>query len=386
MSHSRYLFITGGSGFVGKALLALLLQEQKQQKILLLLRPGKGLNIEQRMLGLLSDIVAPAKLAEAQARVKVLSGDLTCSGLGLSESDLEFLMEHTDRILHIGASTDFGAPLDESRASNVEGTRRVLEIASGLADRGRLKRFDYVSTAFVAGRSNGIAREGDLDRQQTFSNAYEQSKFEAEVLVRAYARRLPITIYRPSIIVGDSRHGYTPHFNVLYWPLLILAKGLVPFVTFNRKAMLDIVPVDYVAKSMLHLMSTPQSIGETYHLTAGLGREVPAALVLKDAYRFAGVPWRPLIPPSILLFLRHTRLSRLFHPRIWATVDLARPYYSYLLGKSTRFDSTRTEQVLAPMGIKPPVWREYGRIIMKYCLESRWGRSKGAALHRYYYG
>src|SRR5204863_4478544 len=108
--------------------------------------------------------------------------------------------------------------------------------------------------------------EDDLDLGQEFRNPYERSKYEAEVVVRERARELPVQILRPSIVVGDSRSGWTPAFNVLYAPLKAFSRGAYPILPARRDSPVDVVPVDYVADAILALAGRP---GEIHHLVAG---------------------------------------------------------------------------------------------------------------------
>ena len=116
-------------------------------------------------------------------------------------------------------------PCEDSRRVNVAGTRRLLEFAELCRERGGLRKFAYVSTAYVAGDHAGLFREDELDVGQGFRNSYERSKFEAERLVREHTDRLPVQIFRPSIIVGEQSSGWTASFNVLYPPLRGFAAG-----------------------------------------------------------------------------------------------------------------------------------------------------------------
>src|SRR5204863_5985469 len=125
---------------------------------------------------------------------------------------------------------------EASRRTNVEGTRRVLEFAERCHERGGLRRLCYISTAYVAGEHSGPFSEDDLDVGQRFRNPYEQSKFEAERLVTRWPSRMPITVVRPSIIVGESDSGWTASFNVLYWPLRAFARGVYAVLPARRDA------------------------------------------------------------------------------------------------------------------------------------------------------
>jgi hypothetical protein len=249
---------------------------------------------------------------------------------------------------------------------------------------GVFRRFDYVSTAYVAGRKKGVVRETDLERSQPFSNNYEQSKYEAELLVREYAKTMPMAIYRPSIVVGDSNSGYTPHFKVLYWPLLLLAKNLLPFFACNQRAYLDVVPVDFVADGIVALMQREASIGKTFHLTAGLGNEIRIRQILRDAYQYGGVKRAPIIPYWSFHTIQKTPLRRLFHDAFWGAVDLAQPYAYYLKGNGVRFDASQTFRTLESLGVLPPRWEDYKREVMNYCMASRWGKKPPLPEYIYY--
>ena len=144
-----------------------------------------------------------------------MRADLTLPGLGLRRRAREALAGQVSEIVHGAASVSFVLPLDDARAINVDGTRRMLEFAELARERGGLNRYGRDSTAYVCGNHTGRFTEHDLDMRQGFHNSYEQSKFEAEKLVRAHTD-LPWTILRPSIVVGDRRSGSTSAFNVLY--------------------------------------------------------------------------------------------------------------------------------------------------------------------------
>jgi thioester reductase-like protein len=137
-------------------------------------------------------------------------------GLGLG-AERERIAEEVREVIHCAASVAFDLSLAESRSVHVEGTRHVLELAEECAARGEgLRRMTYVSTAYVAGDRHGCARETGLEVGQGFRNAYEQSKHEAERLVWSRRERLPLTVVRPSIVVGDRATGWTASVNVVY--------------------------------------------------------------------------------------------------------------------------------------------------------------------------
>lgn len=379
------VLLTGGTGFVGKAVLARLVDQPLYDRIYLLVRTRRHQAPSERIVEIISRMFPPGRVAALNERIIPIAGDLTEPELGLSQDDRAMIKSDCHQILHVGASTDFGSPLEESRLYNVEGTRRVLELACSLRESGVLKRFDYVSTAYVAGCKPGTVNEDDLARDQEFSNNYERSKYEAEVLVRAYAKRLPTAIYRPSIIVGDSKNGYTPHFKVLYWPLLLLSKrDLLPFFACNQSAFLDVVPVDFVADGMVALMQKTTTVGGTFHLTAGYGNELRIRQLLKDAYKLAGIAKRTVVPFWTLNAVWKSPLRHLFSDAFWEACEIARPYFVYLRGPKLRFKADKTHALLKSAGVEAPLWNDYKREVLGFCVSSRWGRKLPMPEYVYY--
>ena len=184
----------------------------------------------------------------------------------------------------------------------------MVDLAERCASRGDgLDRFSYVSTAYVAGAHRGTFGEDNLDVGQSFRNSYERSKFEAERLLRERASGLPPQVLRPSIVVGDSRTGWTSSFNVLYPPLRAFAHGAIPALPARRRSPVDVVPVDYVADSV-HELSREGPDG-TFHLVAGRNATTVGRLMELAARRFDR-PAPPVFPPRLYRRVVHPLLMR----------------------------------------------------------------------------
>jgi thioester reductase-like protein len=354
--------------------LARLALQPQYEQLYLLVRPSRKQSPAERIDQLVRQQFPADVVDEVLARITVLPGDLSQPNLGLDNDTYSWLADRIHHILHIGASTHFGLCLSESRRFNVEGTRELLNLAAQCSTRSDFYRFEYISTAYIAGIKPGLAQEEDVERGQTFANSYEQSKFEAEQLVRSRMGDIPTAIYRPSIIVGDSRTGFTPHFKILYFPLRLAAKRIVSFFPCNPRARLDVVPVDYVADAVAALAGRAESTGETFHLTAGLGRELRILELIRDANRFAGIPIPQRIPPWVFEVIRKRPLRWLIKKSCWDAVDVAMPYKAYFLGLSAFFDSSKTEAILRPMGVEVPLWEDYGPTVLGYISRSQWGK------------
>ena len=209
------------------------------------------------------------ELAEAIGnRVQVLAGDVAKPRLGLDQDGYAGLARGLTHIIHAAADLRINAPIAELRRTNLQGTEHVLELArAAQADHG-LARLSHVSTAYVAGGRSGPVPEDALTDAYGFSCAYEFSKFEGERGLQAARDHLPISVFRPGMIVGNSSTGEIKTFNTFYFPLRLYLAGQLPLVPGSRTQPVNLVPVDYVADAIVRLTLEPGAEGLNFHLTA----------------------------------------------------------------------------------------------------------------------
>jgi len=364
------ILLTGATGFVGMAVLARLL-EYTDRDVVALVRAASQPQADARLNSVLGSVFdAPAR---HRGRVTAVCGDLTAPGLGLGAAR-EWIAETVDEIIHGAASVAFELPLAESRSINVEGTRRVLDLAEDCFARGQgLRRMTYVSTAYVAGDRRGLAREADLDLGQGFRNAYEQSKHEAERLVSSRRERLPVTIVRPSIVVGERGTGWTASFNVVYGPLRAFASGTYPVIPGRRDAVLDIVTVDHVADAILALAASPAAAGRTFHIVGGEQATTLGELVCLAARRFDRRAPR-FVPPRIYRSALHPLILRRVDPNTRRRLARSEAYFPYF-SLDLRFDDHRARELLNPLGIRATPFREYFDTLIDFAEAADWGRA-----------
>ena len=263
----RATVVTGVTGFLGRELLGSLLA-LPGERVVAPIRPSRGASAAIRVAKLLDGLIPdPARREEAARRVHPIETDLSADDPHFDEALRRAIDGLPARVIHGAASVAFDLPLEETRRINVEGTKRMLSSAATLAEAGLLTRFAYVSTAFVAGTREGRVYERELDVGQGFTNTYERSKLEAELLLRECGGGLPWTVLRPSIVAGRASTGETSHYHVLYWPLKVFARGLVVCIPGERDAVFDIVPVDFVVDALLHILEREDSLGGCYHLS-----------------------------------------------------------------------------------------------------------------------
>jgi thioester reductase-like protein len=365
------VFLTGATGFLGMELLVRYL-ERTDRRIYALVRAANDGEAQARMRRTLLDLFGPSHpYAE---RVLAVPGDVTRAGLGVA-GGLQWLAGQVGEIVHSAASVSFELDLQAARAINVDGTRRVLEFAERCHAQGGLRRVSYVSTAYVAGDHVGCFSEDDLDVRQRFRNTYEQSKFEAECLIARAHRQLPITIFRPSIIVGERDSGWTASFNVLYWPLRAFSRGTYYALPARGEAPVDVVPVDYVADAMFALGQAREAEGATFNLTGGAYVSTVGEVVQR-ATAFFRRPAPRLIEPSLYRRMVHPVLLRAAGDerarRALMRSEIFFPYFAMQVA----FDDRRTRVALRGSGIETAPLGSYFDRLIQFALAAEWGRRR----------
>ncbi len=254
------VFFTGFPGFLGSELLPRVLDRRSEDRAICLIQSKFAHLAELRRAELV------AREPELSGRIELVAGDITERGLGLGSKN--GLAGEVCEIYHLAAVYDLMVKRDVGIRVNVDGTRNVLDFAEDCPD---LERFQYVSTCYVSGRHAGIFRETDLDRGQDFNNYYEETKFLAEVDVQARMKGgLPATVYRPSIVVGDSETGATQKYDgpyfVIRWLLRQPVVALLPVVGDPTSVCVNLVPRDFIIDAISHLSSLDEALGEVYQL------------------------------------------------------------------------------------------------------------------------
>jgi thioester reductase-like protein len=281
-----YVLLTGATGLVGRHVLRDLLAAEVP--VAAMVRPGKG---PATLAGILGHFEAEA--GRALPRPVVIAGDLCHPQVVPSDEERRWLAGNCDAILSCAASMTFREDKHgEPFRTNVDGTRNLLELCRVTG----IRRFHQVSTAYICGLRQGQILETDIDVGQQLGNVYEQSKLAAEKLIRAADFLAERTFYRPASVVGDSATGYVTSFHGFYLPLQLAhaMAGRVPVKEMNERFFAklglagnegkNLVPVDWLARAIVHLFTRPEHHGRTYHLASP--EPVPVALiqqVIRDA-------------------------------------------------------------------------------------------------------
>ena len=372
-------FLTGATGSLGLSFVRILLESIPEARIHCLVRdPGRSPLAGEALAGLFGD---ERTLADARSRIQLVKGDVMAPGLGIEQAIWNDLAARIGRVVHMAASVDFLSPLDEAHSLNVSGTRHVLDFARACRQRGEADfRVCHVSTAYVCGKGRGLLREDALDPGAEFWNHYERTKAESEKLARDAAAELPVTIVRPSQIIGDARSGQVHKYFGFYEFVGLAVRGRSNVLVADRDARPDMIPVDYVAKGMLHLMQRPDAVGRTYHLAAGLQASLSVAsvggLVLEAMCDMPELKARVGVPRV----LRADELDAQLSPAERKAFEfspqklLLRSYAPYL-DYERDFDVAATQSLLAAAGVALPDMAETIRRTTRYALAQRHGQT-----------
>ena len=382
----KKVFITGASGFIGSELMISLVKEQAIE-FTVLLRSKKQQSFENRCHNFLRYLENRSNIpySTLNKQIDFIEGDLREYKLGLPHLKFLELAEKNDTIIHGGASVHLNPKLDAAMSINYDGTNTLLELAKIASQKNVLKRFNYISTAYVAGKREGRIFENELVKGQDFNNNYERSKFEAEKIVEQAKQELPITIFRPSIVMGHSQSGWTKCFNVIYGPLKLGYFGKLPIAPGCRKSKIDAVPIDYIIDSINYLSNLGDvALGQTYHLTVGRDRSISAIeiqematesfLKLVDEYNLENprrIPY--MMNPKLFKFLCNTAYQLSFGKTKKLLNELT-TYVDYTLYYK-EFDNSLAKAQLESANISAPKLQDYIDTLCRYAVESHFGKS-----------
>jgi long-chain acyl-CoA synthetase len=275
------VLVTGGTGFLGTQLCLRMVRET-DGRIIALVRAKDHEEAARRLRRAWSDW--PELSTHVGGRVTPIAADICKDKLGLSEEEYGILVRDVTHIIHSAADMRLQGPINELRRTNVGGVRNILELARAVHKDHGLERLSHVSTAYVAGSRKGAVPEDSLSDEYGFSSRYELSKFEGETLVKEARADLPISVFRPGLVVGDSRSGEIKTFNTIYFPLKLYLMGKLRVLPARPTLKVNLIPVDYVSEAVFKLTFDPRAEGLNFHLTAPW-EDLPTARELLEYVR-----------------------------------------------------------------------------------------------------
>ena len=375
----RTLFLTGGTGFIGSEIMRQLLSGGARRIFVLVRGADEAMRLKkvERALTPLSTRNSAASLIGK--RVVLVHGDVTRRRLGLSEADRGRLLEEVNHLIHCAANVSFGTSLEEHLVQNLWGTRYMLDLAEDIQARsGGVKKFDYIGTAFIAGTRQGLIREDELECGQDFNNSYEESKYHSEIeVLRRSGPDFPVTRFRPSIVVGDQHTGHTSSFKMIYWLIRVYQQGLWRMIPARADAVVDLIPVNLVAESILALSPKVISQGRSIHLAAGPKNSARADELAELVRAFFNGPKVHFISPKFYQTFIGPPSRFLARGKLKRILTKGRVYTPYFVNRKI-FDTANLERGLVGTGIAIPRVTDYFTRLLEFCMESDWGKRKGS--------
>ena len=370
-----HYFITGATGFIGKRLVKKLL-ERKGTTVYFLLRAESAAKV--------ADLHAYWGLttAEAQTRAVAIHGDLTLPGLGVSATDVKLLKGKVDHFHHLAAVYDLGADEDSQVAVNIDGTRNAVELAQAI----EAGHFHHVSSIAAAGLYEGVFREDMFDEAEGLDHPYFKTKHESEKIVRKECR-LPWTVYRPAMVVGDSATGEMDKIDGPYYFFKLIQRmrqilpPWMPSVGLEG-GRINIVPVDFVVNALAHISHQPGTAGRCFHLVDPVGYRVGDVLdIFSQAAHaprmnlFVNAALLGFIPRGVKKGLMALAPVRRVRNAVMQDLGLPDDILTFI-NYPTRFDRRDTDAMLKGSGVECPNLKDYAWKLWDY-----WERHLDPDLH-----
>ena len=351
------ILMTGGTGFLGTKIVSALIQDN-DNKIYVLTRAKN----EEEGYHRLKAAWYPFKKLYDKIGIQVfpVTGDIIVENLGMEEAKKNMLQKEATLVLHTAAEVGLTKNKDELMSINRDGTANVLAFAKGME---KLERFVHVSTAYVAGQKKGLIKE-ELHEGIGYANFYEQSKAEAEKLVRESG--LAYSICRPGMIIGDSKDGWVKNFNTVYYVLKLLLQGKIRVLPVDKDMGLNVVPVDYVAESIVKIAFDPVGEGKIFHLTCPQDKQPKAKELLEYSMAWAKDNLGVSLPKVFFVPSMGIEKAGILYNRkedkkkdIISNLLLLSPYFA----TNKQFERTNSDAIGAIFTYE---WREYMDSILAY--------------------
>jgi long-chain acyl-CoA synthetase len=352
---NKTVLLTGANGFIATQIARNLLTDEGIT-ILALVRASDQQDAQAKLTREWWDY--PELIKAIGTRIYVINGDVCQPNLGLGKEEFTENAERVTYIIHTAADWRL-LPLDELRKTNVQGTANVIAFAIEANKHHRLERLSHVSTAYVAGAATGTISEEQLTDQYGFFTDYERSKYEGERLVQAAREELAVSIFRPSMVIGDSKTGAIKTFNTFYFPLRLYLTGKMRLMPVSRSLRINVVPVDYVAKAVVQLTFEPKAEGKTFHVVAPYESLPKLGELLDFVQKWAKTELACKLPSPIYLSMSSSSMKTTLKlqraltgdRRISDALIALSPYFS----ENRKFNRDNIDNLLGPYDFK---WQE----------------------------
>lgn len=370
MSADRVFLVTGATGAVGSAIVPLLLAEPGTRVYMLLRAPSEQA-LGTRVTGLVDFWGNRVDRNELDNRLLAIRGDVCRPKLGMSERNHDVLAGIVTNIVHSAGDVKLNQSIEQARTSAVSAAVAVVRFARACTTSRPIPKIEHLSTVGVAGRRPGLIPEEPLDGIFGYHNAYEQAKAEAEGFLRREMNNgLPVTMHRPSMVVGDSRDGRIIRFQVFYHLIRFIAgsrtRGWLPSFGDVR---LDLIPADYVAKAVVASSRRPESAGRIFHLCSGPDGATPLAQLGETLRRFLSGQGEAVRAPR---YASRRAMRAIVQGASQLTAGRTRralqslPYFLDYLGEAQSFANEGAKEFFGADHVLPPPPEQFLTPVLQY--------------------
>lgn len=347
-------FFTGFPGFIARQLMRQLFLDGVTKQIYAVVLPTEMNEARKEVEKIIEE--------HPTCQIELFEGDITLPNLGIDNSELACIAPRIAVVWHLAAIYDLAVPRKLAWKVNVHGTAMVNDFVRELPN---LQRYMYFSTAYVAGRRNGLLLETELIRPHAFKNYYEETKYEAELRVEDLKAEVPITIIRPGIVRGHSETGETIKFDGPYFFLNMIDRlRKLPFIPFvgSRETTINVVPIDYILKACSFICREPSAEGKTLHLTD------PNPHKVVDVYRAMVKGLTGKNPVGRLPLTLTKKMLEFYKIRNALGVEYETVDY---LAWTASFDCSEAQEVLEKGNISCPDFIETMPVMIKFYEENK---------------
>jgi thioester reductase-like protein len=357
------IFLTGSTGYIGAHILFELLGNSND-RVNVLVRAKDQREAEERLWHAMQlHLDFPRFRDYLSERITIFRGDLTDSKFGLDESDYSRALATTDSMLHCAASLNRKSEKNCMNV-NLRGTLEMIQMARRIQNATGLRRFSFVSTVAVAGKRENevVTEDASIDWNRSDYDPYARTKKFCEYMVHELLPDVQKTIFRPSIVLGDTRYGATTQFDMVRAFVFLASLPVLPLRPDDR---IEIIPVDYVAKAIATLHQKEKPLFDTYHLSSGTGSETCKQIT--DAIAKESGKSKPIYAPSMArTFTSMVNSIANRSGKLGRSAVLLKVFLPYIYW-NTVFDNSR---VIAEMGSVPEPFSKYCFPLMKFSREN----------------
>ena len=358
------IFVTGATGYLGSYLAAGLLTGHPDSLNLLVRAKTEQEARERLWTSLQLHFDFPEFFEFLNTRVRIFRGDLTSECFGLSDDDYHDLVDTTDSLIHCAASLNRKSE-KQCLNVNLRGTLEVIQLARRAQNRHGLRRYSHVSTVAVAGKRKDeiVTEDTAIDWARSDYDPYARTKKFCECMAGQLLADVPRTIFRPAIVLGDSRRPETSQFDMVQ-AFHVLAQ--MPVLPLRPHDKIDIVPADYASKAIVAIHQKADPAHGIYHLSSGAGSQT--YLEITEALSHAGTMMRPMFSPWLGgPFSRTVSWASHRHGPIGYGASLLKVFWPYLDWNPV-FDNSR---IVAELVEAPAKFSTYAAPLLKFSRENK---------------